>query len=459
MGDVTMEQKSKKGFFASHAKSSAALVSVVIHAILLVVAISFVAVSVITKDDKKFEAKPVNRPKMQLKKLQVPVNVKKKKTQKPKLRKRIVVKPKMNKSMPDIKMPEISGVKGGLGSAAGSLGGGGGLGFTMPEIDIFGIKGKGEKIVLILNPDAKMMSDKMGGIPAYTIIKDELIRIVEELPPTALFNVIVVGGRGDVLAFPQLVPANDINSAKLKEWLAPLNAVKKGMGDRDFGAHTIGPGGTKSKDPMHIGKFLHTEKVKGVDKADTRNWSRAAMLAHKMQADTIFVLTNEWDIQRVATSDDFMSREEWNQTSAGKKWKEAHKEALRLLDEENARRRAAGLPPKAIKRGEWDMRREYYPGIEAPPGPKYYHYTPRDFMEAFILTRNEYSPAPLQSWLRTSRNIKDEFSFNVIQFIPEGFSSGGASERLFKQLVGLCNGEYQTIAGLSEIESYVPEKK
>ena len=66
---------------------------------------------------------------MQLKKLQVPVNIKKKKIQKPKLRKRIVVKPKLNQTIPDIKMPEISGVKGGLGNASGGLGGGaGGLG-------------------------------------------------------------------------------------------------------------------------------------------------------------------------------------------------------------------------------------------------------------------------------------------------------------------------------------------
>ena len=133
----------KNGFFASHAKSSAALVSLGIHAVLVVIALTFVAVTVITKEEQAFEAKPVNRPKMQLKKLQVPVNVKKKKTQKPKLRKRIVVKPRMNQNMPDIKMPEISGVKGGLGAGAGgSIGGAGGVGFTMPEISVFGIKAR-----------------------------------------------------------------------------------------------------------------------------------------------------------------------------------------------------------------------------------------------------------------------------------------------------------------------------
>ena len=130
----------KKQIFTKHAKSSAALISLGIHALLIVVAFSFVAVTVITKEEQAFEAKPVNRPKMSLKKLQVPVNIKKKKVQKPKLRKRIVVQSKMNQNMPDIKMPEITGIKGGMGSMGGDgLGGAGGLGFSMPEIEIFGI--------------------------------------------------------------------------------------------------------------------------------------------------------------------------------------------------------------------------------------------------------------------------------------------------------------------------------
>ena len=100
----------KKQYFAKHAKSSAALISLGIHAVLIVIALSFVAVTVITKEDQAFEAKSVKRPKVPLKKLQVPVNIKKKKTQKPKLRKRIVVQPKLTK-IPEIKMPEITGVK------------------------------------------------------------------------------------------------------------------------------------------------------------------------------------------------------------------------------------------------------------------------------------------------------------------------------------------------------------
>ena len=107
----------KQGFFASHSKSSAAVATLIIHAVLILMAVFFVAVTVITKEEVDFEAKPVARPKMNLRKLQVPVNSKK--PPPPKLRRQIVVKPKLNKTMPDIKMPEIVGVKGGVGAGSG----------------------------------------------------------------------------------------------------------------------------------------------------------------------------------------------------------------------------------------------------------------------------------------------------------------------------------------------------
>lgn len=137
-----MGKGGKPGYFGKHAKSSAALVSLGIHAVLVVIALSFVAVTVIQKDDKVFEAKPVSRPKMQLKKLQVPVNIKKKKVQKPKLRKNIVAKPK-TKSM-DIQMPEMTGIKGGTGYM--DEGGLGGIGFGL-ELNLFGgDKGSGNEL-------------------------------------------------------------------------------------------------------------------------------------------------------------------------------------------------------------------------------------------------------------------------------------------------------------------------
>lgn len=137
-----MEPTKKKRFFLNHKKSSAFVVSLGIHALFLVLALSFVAVKVIIKNDQVFEVKEVKRPNMKLRKLQVPVK-EKKKTQAPKLRKTIVAKPK-NPDI-DIKMPEIVGVKGGTGYGRG--GGLGGLGFDF-DMDLFGsAKGSGNEFI------------------------------------------------------------------------------------------------------------------------------------------------------------------------------------------------------------------------------------------------------------------------------------------------------------------------
>ncbi len=125
-----MKEKEKKRFFLSYKKSSALVVSVIIHVVFLLIAATFVAVSVIIKDDPDFKVQSVKRPKMNLRKLQVPVEARKKDP--PKLRKTIVVN--TPKPTVDIKMPEIIGVKGGLGSGSG---GGFSLGFDF-DMDLFG---------------------------------------------------------------------------------------------------------------------------------------------------------------------------------------------------------------------------------------------------------------------------------------------------------------------------------
>jgi hypothetical protein len=434
----------KKPFITKHAKSSAALVSLGIHAVLIVIALSFVAVTVITKEEKAFEAKPVSRPKMQLKKLQVPINIKKKKVQKPKLRKRIVVQPKMNQTMPDIKMPEISGVKGGLGGgAAGGLGGAGGIGFSMPEFKLFGVKGRGEKIYIILDSSPEMMYDEMGGIPAYTIIKDELVRILEGIPPTALVNVSVYNVWHSYTRFPNMVPATPSNVALIDEWLKPLNGVRAGMGANEYGPGTLGEGG------ITIGEDFSTEKLKA-----QRHWYRPAMLAMKQQADTVFLLTGSWgahwhDVEAQGDNSD------WNTSSAGKRYWEAFEKGKKMLAAENKKRAAKGEPPRVLA-GRNAIMAAYFPDVPgAPRTVSRYAYTSEDLAEAMLEIRQLHKPDEVRtkSGLRNKKST-DRFSFNVVHFRKVG-ESGGGNEVALKGVTKLRRGNYQSIAGLEAIKSSV----
>jgi hypothetical protein len=224
------------GYFTKHAKSSAALVSLAVHAVVIVVALFFVAVTVIQKNEAEFKAKPVIRPKMALKKLQVPVYIKKSRP-KPKLRKRIVSTPKLNQSLPNIKIPEITGVPGGLGNVGGSGLGAGSIGFSMPELDFFGAKAKGEKVVFVVHfgPATISAGRREGETEEYytpfsrmtgLTIRNRLADLVDTLPEYSLFNVIAYYASDAWAMEPAMQRGTDANKQKLREWMAPVNPLE-----------------------------------------------------------------------------------------------------------------------------------------------------------------------------------------------------------------------------------------
>ena len=110
-------------------------ISLMVHAAAFLLAGMLVVFTVTQKEEKKFvPPKPVDRPKMKLKKPQVKV----KKTAKPKATTRIVTKVK-RASMPDIQLPEMSGMTEGL------VGGFGGFDI-MPDLNEVTLFGGGQTI-------------------------------------------------------------------------------------------------------------------------------------------------------------------------------------------------------------------------------------------------------------------------------------------------------------------------
>ena len=126
-----MRRRLKRGSKVSKGMPSAVVLSIVIHAALFLLAGMLVVFTVVKEKEVEFEApKAVERPKMKLKKPKVKV----KKTSKPKPTTRIVTK--MNRaSMPDIQLPEMSGMGDGLG---GGVVGGFDMMPDLEEVSIFG---------------------------------------------------------------------------------------------------------------------------------------------------------------------------------------------------------------------------------------------------------------------------------------------------------------------------------
>jgi hypothetical protein len=440
-----MQKTTGKGFFGSHAKSSALVASLVVHAILIVVAVSFVAVKIIIKDDAGFEAKTAKRPKAPLRKLQVPVKVKPKRA--PKIRRQIVVKRQVNRKMPTIKMPEIKGVKGGLGSAGSGTGYGiGGVGFSLPEINIFGVKSKGEKVYILLDASAEMMYDEMGGIEAYRLIKEELIRIVDALPSTVLFNVVVFqdGDRYKAL-FPSMVNASDSNVEVMKKWIAPLNAASVNMSSKDFGTKTLGSGG-------HEIEKIEVDPIKSYG-----GWVNPSLMAMKQQADSVYLLTSRWGR--------LFHRVEHSEGSAVeiRNWDQLYEKAKKKLAKENENRKKKGRPPRILK-GKMSIIKAYFPDAHPPGSRVTFDYTPKIMHQVMDTIRKEYSSSmPTTSGLPKKKVSK--YSFNVIQFVRQGGSNTEeqtrqqerSSEEL-KQIARLCHGAPRSIPGLEAIKSCIPQE-
>ena len=293
-------------FFANHSKSSALVASLAIHAVLIVVAILFVAVKVTIKEDPTFEAKRVKRPKMPPKKIQVPVEVKKRKL-KPRLRKRIVVN---TKSFTDIEMPEITGIAGGMGSGTGD-GDGGMLGFDLPELNFFGSRTSGEKVCFVVHFGPATIGDNpFSRMTGYTI-RNRLEEMINEMPEYTLFNVACYWFNDTDAVFPKIMTASPENKKKVMDWMEPVNPLE-GKYDHCFvwrnAAKSINkakwnyPTRIDKKLPFYSPKWVYPYVVPPAQRKkylpagkDFVHWGRGVAWAILTQKpDTIFVLTTNY---------------------------------------------------------------------------------------------------------------------------------------------------------------------
>lgn len=300
------ERKNKKRFFANHKKSSAFFISLILHGILILGAVSFVAVSVIMKEDQRFVAKKVRRPRLKLKELQVPVTIKKSKPR-PTLRKQIVVK-NIRRDIPEIKMPEIVGIKGGIGNTDGF--GGDGIGFSVPEIDFFGAKAQGDKVAFVVHFGPATIGstpyERMTGF----VIRKRLEDLVSGLPEYAMFNVMCFWTYDAWAMEPKLIQATPDNKQKVVDWMAPVNPLE-GDYEHCFVGKPLAPVVQARKKyprkvedlPFYAPKWIYpyevtpaqTKKYLKDPSREFGHWTRAVAWAIlEQKADTIIVLVTQY---------------------------------------------------------------------------------------------------------------------------------------------------------------------
>ena len=423
----------KKKFFAGHAKSTALLTSLLIHVVIVVVALFAVVVSVVQRTEPEFKAPVVSRPKMPLKKLQVPIKTNKK--PKPKLRKQIVVK--TARTMPELQIPEIRGVKGGTGYGHGNGSGNiVGMDFSLPRLKFLGMEGSGEKIFIILDSTPWIMFDELGGLPGYTVIKEELIRLIKSLDSSVLFSVAVYDHTRAISLFPKMVPASSKNVTALEKWLAPLNVVTGTMRDNEYGTQTLGPGGFEIPEDFIEGSF------QGIR---TAHWLRPGLFAMHQQADATFVLSGNWG---ALYDEKPMTKAQWSDRQRAR-YKQVKTEAHQKLAQENEQRRQEGLPPRVLT--DRQLIDHYFPGTQHPP-LNIRWYSPTEISKAFIEQRK--LSASKETLITRNKKKLREFSLNVIHLIPKtGIPETDPSGTRYEETVKKLNGAYRSLAGLEGIKN------
>jgi len=111
----------------------------------------------------------------------------------------------------------------GMGMGLGTGYGLGGFGLGVSQFDFFGIRGRGNKIAIIVDISPSMINPESGGEEGFQRVRARLDQVVDALNEQALFNVIVFCEAASALSTEEMVIANDRNKQRAKEFVRPFN--------------------------------------------------------------------------------------------------------------------------------------------------------------------------------------------------------------------------------------------
>ena len=195
-------------------------------------------------------------------------------------------------AMPELPITGASLFGGGFAGVGSGVGMGDGVGVAT-GLGKTGLGGRGfvslsflgmtdqrmRKVVFVVDVSRDLMDIRKGGFKAFGIIRDEMVRLVSQLPPGAEFGVVLFGGAtGDLNLFaPQLAAATVANKEAFFAWIKTVNAQPERLGTRSAGAFTAWrerPAGELGLDASLL----------------VPNWVKATRAALEMRPETLFVI-------------------------------------------------------------------------------------------------------------------------------------------------------------------------
>lgn len=209
--------------------------SIIIHGLILFGAGVFVISHIFYNKESTFVGQPPPMKTYEPRKLEFKVKVSKQQrsSSRPSMSPRMVSTKLSDIALPEIKVdpkivktsfqPKFKAVSGvGLGAGLGTGYGIGGFGTGVSSFDFFGIKGRGDKICILVDVSISMVEDEKGGEKGYQRVKDRINKVVDALQAGAMFNLVVFADAASSFE-KEMVVANEDNKTKAKQFLKGFN--------------------------------------------------------------------------------------------------------------------------------------------------------------------------------------------------------------------------------------------
>ncbi|MGB0372647.1 MAG: hypothetical protein ACPGN3_15035 [Opitutales bacterium] len=235
----------------------------------------------------------------------------------------------------DIQMSDVSpgvGISTTLGDSVGGIQGlsSGSLRMGVSAVDFFGIKSKGERIVIIVDVAASMLEVQRGDIAGFARVKAQVQDVIDDLNSATLFNLMVFSNGLDVMS-NRLVLANAENKQRASEFIQPYWDAQgsRFTSDARRGVYL------KNYEPQ----YTEFKPIRGNSRTDM-----ALLAAFEQRADAIFMITDGTpDLVRTRNRTEQKAYEkrlaEWEKAyaKASDEEKEEHKRAVEKWREDRAR--------------------------------------------------------------------------------------------------------------------------
>lgn len=210
------------------------LISLAVHVGILVIFGSFVVLRAVLEERTVFTAQaPLKKYEPRKLEHKVKVSKRQRSSSRPAVMPRMVAARPSNIALPEIKVdpkvvrtsfqPKFKAITGiGLGAGLGTGYGLGGFGQGVSAFDFFGIRGRGDKIMMCVDVSISMVEEERGGPEGFERVKARIGKVVDALSEKTLFNVVAFADAAQVWQ-SEMVPATDQNKRDAKKFLLPFN--------------------------------------------------------------------------------------------------------------------------------------------------------------------------------------------------------------------------------------------